>query len=1006
MFLRRSGARPRRPLEDGLRLVWALRRKPLESFLLPAAALDGGVLSCLDGSLVSLFRVDGARAVTGAAELDAFADLAERRLNSAFAAPGHALHAVFERAPDEGAAVVGEAGAAMRRRCARLGLAFDDVAEERGRRLAPLLAAETCLLACWTRPVALPPDRAKRDGKRIRERRKHWLPELREAQCPFASPESLAPRHEALVGTVGDVLSEAGLVAERLDAAGAVRALRRSVAGVGTTTADWRPVACGDDAPPRVTEPFELGAYPPPLAPQVLIRDAQRVGSAVRVGHRLYGALDMLLGPRRVRPFSELMSRLAGAGLPFRFSLLLEGGGLEGFEARSARIAANFLAFSSDDSRLARNAMRRVAELGADARAIVRLRLGLLTWVGADEGEEALSRRLSRLQQLAEGWGETVFTPVVGDPVESVAASAPGFCCGGTATPALAPIGDALRMLPVGRPAPLGRPGAACLFRSPDGKPLPFGYEDGEDYAFETIYGVPGRGKSVLLNGLALAFALQAGQARLPLQATIDIGPSSSGLISLIREALPPARRHEAGWYALRMVPECAINPCDTQLGCRAPLPAERAFLGNLLGLMLTPAGAEGVPDGMREAIAPALAGAYAMRSDAVAGGEPRAYTRGRDAAVDSALDTGGCRLPPKPLWWDAVDTLFDAGAFEAAARAQRYAVPVLGDLLAAVREPSVQALIGRAVYGPGGETVTEAFVRVLTSLSAAWPVLFAPTAFDVAGARVAAIDLSEVAPTGSAEADRQTAAFYLLARHALTRDWWIGEDALPSIPERYRGWHAERLRRLRETPKRLAYDEFHRTAGAAAVRAQVERDVREARKLRVRLALASQRIEDFGPALVELANRYWVLGAGGKTSEVEALGALFELSDTLKDAVRFALPGPGRDGAPALLIAADARGRFEQLVVNTPGPVELWALTTAPADVALRSRLYRRLPAADARSALARAFPEGTARPRIDADRRRLEESGAAAAAEEDILDRIADELAAAGAGGDPAAA
>lgn len=48
------------------------------------------------------------------------------------------------------------------------------------------------------------------------------------------------------------------------------------------------------------------------------------------------------------------------------------------------------------------------------------------------------------------------------------------------------------------------------------------------------------------------------------------------------------------------------------------------------------------------------------------------------------------------------------------------------------------------------------------------------------------------------------------------------------------------------------------------------------------------------------------------------------------------------------------------------------------------------------ARLALARAFPGGTARVRIEDERRRLEDGGAAAGSEEDILDRIAEELAA----------
>ena len=163
------------------------------------------------------------------------------------------------------------------------------------------------------------------------------------------------------------------------------------------------------------------------------------------------------------------------------------------------------------------------------------------------------------------------------------------------------------------------------------------------------------------MNALGLAFSLQGGQARLPLAAVIDIGPSSSGLISLVREALPPDRRHEAGWFPLRMTAEHAINPCDTQLGCRSPLPAERAFLMNLLALMVTPADSAlgspgrgsgaGVPDGMRELLGPALTGAYAMRSDKVRAasptitrkaGTPRSMRRSRRPACACPIDLSG----------------------------------------------------------------------------------------------------------------------------------------------------------------------------------------------------------------------------------------------------------------------------------------------------------------------------------------------------------------------------
>ena len=990
--------------DDLQRLSWTLRRKPLESFLAPQAAVPleggGGVLVCHDGSLVSLLALDGARSMMGADELDRFVDVAALRLNTAFAHPGHALQVVFERAPDEAGGLADAHALAARRQAGRLGLDLDDLLAERARRLAPLIAAETLVVACWTRPSVLPRDRLTRDRKGLRRTLRDWLPAAGEAQCPHLALEGLWARHEAVLDALAAVLTDTGIEGCRLTEEAALRLMRRMVNGTASTAPDWRPVTVANDAPARLTEPPEAGAFPPPLAPQLLVREPERTGAGIRIGGRLYGALDMSLGPRKARAFAELMAGLAAAGLPCRFSLLIEGGGLHRLDATVSRVATSFLAFSSSDSLLARNALRDLAALGDDAHAIVRLRLGLLTWVAPEDGEAALNARLGRLQQVAEGWGEAVFTPLTGDPLESLAASVPGFCCGATGEPALVPLTEALRLFPVSRPAPLSRlsteAGAAHLFRSPDGKPLPLAADQGGDYGFELIYGLPGQGKSVLMNALGLAFTLQGGQAQLPLSAVIDIGPSSSGLISLVREALPAERRHEAGWFPLRMTSEHAINPCDTQLGCRSPLPAERAFLTNLLGLMVTPAGDAGVPDGMRELLGPALTGAYAMRSDKVAGAEPNPYTQGRDGDVDAAIAEAGLRLPDKPLWWDVVDLLFEAGAVEAAARAQRYAVPVLKDLLASVREPAVQGLVGEARYGNGGETVTQAFIRILTALSGDWPVMFSPTVFDVGGARLAAIDLAEVAPQGSAEADRQSAAFYLLARHALTRHWWIGEDALASIPEPYRDWHAARLRNIRESPKRLCYDEFHRTAGAPAVRAQVERDVREARKLRVRLALASQRLEDFGGTLAELANRYWILGSGGKAKEAEALAAAFSLTDTLSDVIRYRLTGPGRDGASALLIASGRGGRFEQLVVNTPGPVELWALTTSPTDVALRRRLYALLPPAQARAALARAFPEGTARSRIERELARMDSPEAGrAASEEAVLDGLADEVA-----------
>ena len=263
-------------VDDLQRLGWTLRRKPLESFLAPQAAVSpegGGALVCRDGSLVSLISVDGNRSMMGAEELERFVALASRRLNTAFASPGHALHVVFERAPDEGARVAGAHADAAQRQAGRLGLRLDDLLAERAQRLAPLIAPETLVMACWTRPSVLPPERLAQGRKELRKRLKHWLPEAGEAQCPHLALDGLLPRHEALLDSIDAALAETGIAGARLDECGALRGIRRMTNGAASTAPDWRPATAANPGPARLTEPPEAGAFPPPLAPQLLVRE-------------------------------------------------------------------------------------------------------------------------------------------------------------------------------------------------------------------------------------------------------------------------------------------------------------------------------------------------------------------------------------------------------------------------------------------------------------------------------------------------------------------------------------------------------------------------------------------------------------------------------------------------------------------------------------------------------------------------------------------------------------
>jgi intracellular multiplication protein IcmB len=303
--------------------------------------------------------------------------------------------------------------------------------------------------------------------------------------------------------------------------------------------------------------------------------------------------------------------------------------------------------------------------------------------------------------------------------------------------------------------------------------------------------------------------------------------------------------------------------------------------------------------------------------------------------------------------------------------------------------------LLEETQIGASAENIIHAFERMIAAAVREFPILASVTRFDIGGARVVAIDLQDVSPQGDANADRQTAIMYMLARHVMVRSWWLGADMLRSVPEKYRAYHEARIRDIRETPKRICFDEFHRTSGSAAVRSQVIRDVREGRKWGVQIVLASQLLDDFTKDMVDLATGVWICGTAVSDRAISDTAERFGLSDTARWVMRYRLTGPRPSGAPVLLLLSTNEGRYEQHLINTLGPIELWALSTSVEDVMLRGHLYTALGATVARQALAKYFPNGSARQEV---RRRViahtEKGEIEAAATAVVVEEMAQEI------------
>lgn len=932
-------------------------------------------LAARDGSLVSIIRVHGATELVGPYEFDKIHKGLINTFSPALSRTGQAVQVYFfydrELVKEEIRDIFKPAMATAE----RMQLNLKDLFEERVSHLSKFCATENCFFVLWTRPNSLTKSQLEQSKKAKVERAKEAkLPPMQRAQNILSGIPELRESHDSFVRSAINDMRDVNLYAVLLDVHEAIYEMRKSV-DPDYTIADWRPVLPGDKIPVRNLKDKNKRDVSelmwPPLVPQIIPRDGEVLNlRTCRIGDKIYATHCIDLFPQDIKPFFELFKKTLHSRVPWRISFLFESDGIRTLGIKP--VLASILSFASSHNILISDAAELLRHIHTSTdTAIVKFRVAASTW--ASVGEERLLRaRSAELAKAIQGWGHCEVSEVSGDSYEAALTTALGLNTHSVAAPAVAPLNDVCYMLPFTRPASPWVTGAT-LFRSPDGKPWP--YQPGSTQQttwIDLVYARPGSGKSVLSNSINLALCLQGGITRLPRIAIIDIGPSSSGLISLLQSALPEDKRHLVAYHRLRMTPQYAINPFDTQLGCRFPTPLERSFLVNMITLLATPIGEPKAYDGIADMSGMIVDELYKNLSDTQ---NPNKYTRELEPKIDKVLDEIQFKGDEKTSWWEIVDALFAAEKIHEAILAQRYCSPLIADATSIARTKAVEDLYGKIV-APTGEPLIAAFSRMLSAAVREYPILSRITQFDLGDARVISLDLDEVAKTGGDAADRQTAVMYMLARYVMGKSFYLTEENVEDFPKIYQEYHRQRILQIREDPKRIVMDEFHRTSKAQAVRDQVVVDMREGRKWKVQVALLSQSLDDFDSVMVEFATSIFIMDAGPQQA-IDKSVKIFGLSETAKIALATRVHGPRAEGATFLAQFATKLGSNTQLCTSTLGPIELWAFNTTAEDARIRNALYKKIGAPQTRKLLATLYPSGSVAKVVEQRLAKRKESG-----------------------------
>jgi intracellular multiplication protein IcmB len=986
-------------------------KQPLCSFC-DIETTHGNALVTNRTDYATLVRIDGMRRMSSRKDIERGA-LAQRvELQSLLENKGHAIVGWYSSDPLQSSVEIERINLSSCRNVAKaLNMDFHDILNERAARWPKLMRWEAAYYVLWTRTSAL----TKVERKNVRQEQdalaRQWS-KVGESQRFFLRSETMAARHGAFVQRVMGALRNQGIAGEELDAHAALK-LARETLYRETSGSEWRATLIGDRVMPRLPDdPDEANPHPggllwPSIRDQIFNADAHTKGGRfVEIGDYEYAPVDMMVGPEDPRPFLELAAALGRDRIPWRASIIIEGGGKTAMAFKEG--GAGFLHMFPGNGDIRRAFARLRQEREQNNHASVRMRASFATWAPIEEAQK-LRRRASILSNRLEGWGNCKATQISGDPLEAAMASVPGLALGSTAAPSLALLGDAIAMMPLNRTASPWSEGSV-LFRRPDGSIAPYDPTGGSvrPLVCDIFVSPPGGGKSVLANtiniGLCLSTAVLGGKvAKLPFIGKLDIGNSANGLVELLRNALGPDREHEAIFVTMQTTPGYEINVFDLQVGCEKPLKLERAFLQNFLALLTLPL--TGKPfEGMDHLIGFVIDEAYRSCTD-VPNGSPKVYNPGVEPLVDAAIRRYRFALPHHAIepggmavadtWWrDVVNLLIGVGEHRLAAVAQRHAVPVMKDLIAAARTEQVRDAFKELKISETTENVCATFERYIYEIINSYETLCKPTRLDFGPARVIVIDLAAVAPTGSDLADRQTEMMYMLGRYILARNWFLHPDYIDQVPLPVQDYHLARFTENVETIKRIDYDEWHRTQGSPQVREQAALDVREGRKHNVQLEFASQRLSDFGESIIAQSTGRFILKTGDE-KESEEIIARFNLNETGAHVVRYGLPGPGADGAPFFAIINANATNYEQLLINSLGPVELWSLSTTPSDANLRNRLYVQLGSSETLRRLSKIFPAGSAMTEIDRRKKaRIKKGQMDAEAEEGVVDQLASEL------------
>lgn len=939
---------------------------------------DEHTLTMKDGTLLTAVKIEGVSKVVLADELVEILDETEKKFSAYMSDGCHYPSFYFMRDEDNEEELESVFGA-MRRSAESKDLDLGDLIDEQKKIMSSYCSQEKAFLLLWSNIKGLSKEEKMLAAKRKKSSRNN-IPLASHAQNIASGADFMMSRHKSFVSGICEDLKHVNVATRVLGKDEFLREIRKSIDDEFTSD-DWEAFLPGSPVPMRIDtnyKPDMSGMLWPPIEDQLFPRKAEnKSDSTVEIGGRIFAPLTIALMPKKPAPFQTLFKRLNKENVPWRMHQLIRSDGLSILSFKE--LLASFVQFipGAPENKYIIDVKKNLTALRDKGEDIVKLQIAFSTW--APKGEQTLlETRKAILARCIQGWGNCDVAEAEGDGLESFMSSTPGGVIGSVGTIAAAPLYDALKMAPLTRPASAWSTGSQ-IFRTVDGKISYYQPYSKLQTAWVTLIFAPmGYGKSVFMNYSNLSLILNPEFTELPYISILDIGPSSRGLIELIRDALPKEKRHYAIYERLKNTRDYTINVFDTKLGLRKPLSTQKEFLVDFLTYLSLPDNQQLPVDGAPGISSYLIDLVYEQCSDRKSA---KKYQPSVLPKIDAILEKLEFELDQvSTKWWDVVDYLYKEGYTHEATLAQRHAVPTLNDISLLAQDSRVISVYGDNVVLDTQEKLPKYYWRKMAEAMTLYPIIDGVTQFDLGEARIISLDLDEVAKGKGEAAKRKVGLMYMTAYYILTNHFFTGKSHLQEMSGEvgiynvdYRPYHRKVIKGLDSLPKRFCIDEKQNVKGITAIEDQMDKSIVEGRKWKVEVMQASQLPNDFSAKSVDLATNTFILGGGG-ASNCAKITETFKLSPTMQFHLENSMRKPCKAGA-TLLMSSEVNGTwYEQNLMSTQGPSFIWACNSTRDDAYVRDTLSVEIGSKKARKLLVEFYPSGNLDDEIEKRKHMLE--------------------------------